>query len=386
MPPERVNDVLALVGDAVDNVPGVPGIGDKGARDLVREFGSVEAVLENADKVEARRLPRGPEESRGGGAALETPGHAAHRRARQRWTSGALACREADLAAAHALFKELEFQVLAREFAPADDRPPRASTPAARYRRDRCGRRRGRAERAGWPSVSWSRAPRRCRVGRSGSRSRGLPAAPSTCPWRTPGSTSRARPAPSDAIARLRPVARRPVAREAVGARQTRPPRPGASRHRARRARLRCPPRLVPARSGPARLRARGPRLRVPGRAACRGLGRRRRSRRRRERRWPRPGRRRGGRAAPSRADAGAARAGGARLDLRTDGAAARRRAGRHGAGGRARRHAVAGDDEPRDGGAAPVADRPRSTAWPRASSTSTRRSSCARSCSSGWG
>ena len=37
VPPERVVDVLALVGDAVDNVPGVPGIGEKGARDLVRE-------------------------------------------------------------------------------------------------------------------------------------------------------------------------------------------------------------------------------------------------------------------------------------------------------------------------------------------------------------
>ena len=51
MPPERVVDVLALVGDSVDNVPGVPGIGEKGARDLVREFGSVEDVLANADKV-----------------------------------------------------------------------------------------------------------------------------------------------------------------------------------------------------------------------------------------------------------------------------------------------------------------------------------------------
>ena len=51
VPPERFVDVLALVGDAVDNIPGVAGIGDKGARDLVREFGPVEAVLENADKV-----------------------------------------------------------------------------------------------------------------------------------------------------------------------------------------------------------------------------------------------------------------------------------------------------------------------------------------------
>src|SRR5512139_2867317 len=49
--PERIVDVLALVGDSVDNVPGVPGIGEKGARDLVREYGAVEAVIASADKV-----------------------------------------------------------------------------------------------------------------------------------------------------------------------------------------------------------------------------------------------------------------------------------------------------------------------------------------------
>src|SRR3954465_4649176 len=49
VPPSKVVDVMALVGDAVDNVPGVPGIGDKGARDLIREFGSLEATLENVD-------------------------------------------------------------------------------------------------------------------------------------------------------------------------------------------------------------------------------------------------------------------------------------------------------------------------------------------------
>ena len=78
MPPERVVDVLALVGDAVDNVPGVPGIGDKGARDLVREFGPVEAVLENADKVKRAAYREGLKNHRGRGAPLEAAGHAAH--------------------------------------------------------------------------------------------------------------------------------------------------------------------------------------------------------------------------------------------------------------------------------------------------------------------
>ena len=43
--------VLALMGDASDNVPGVPGVGAKGALSLIQEYGTVESVLENADKV-----------------------------------------------------------------------------------------------------------------------------------------------------------------------------------------------------------------------------------------------------------------------------------------------------------------------------------------------
>src|SRR4029453_8933936 len=59
VPPERVVDVLALVGDSVDNVPGVAGIGEKGARDLVREFGPLESVLENADKIKRNAYREG---------------------------------------------------------------------------------------------------------------------------------------------------------------------------------------------------------------------------------------------------------------------------------------------------------------------------------------
>jgi 5'-3' exonuclease len=80
VPPERVVDVLALVGDSVDNVPGVPGIGDKGARDLVREYGSLEGVLENARRSSAR-VPAGPARSPRRRGDVEAPGHAAPRRA-----------------------------------------------------------------------------------------------------------------------------------------------------------------------------------------------------------------------------------------------------------------------------------------------------------------
>jgi len=55
VPPDRVVDVLALMGDSIDNVPGVPGIGEKGAVGLIREWGSLEACLENAEKIPNKR-------------------------------------------------------------------------------------------------------------------------------------------------------------------------------------------------------------------------------------------------------------------------------------------------------------------------------------------
>jgi DNA polymerase-1 len=54
VPPERVVDVMALRGDHIDNIPGAPGIGDKGSVELIKRFGSVEAVLERAQEVEKR--------------------------------------------------------------------------------------------------------------------------------------------------------------------------------------------------------------------------------------------------------------------------------------------------------------------------------------------
>ena len=49
--PVLVRDVLALWGDASDNIPGVPGIGEKGAAKLVREWGTAENILANAEKI-----------------------------------------------------------------------------------------------------------------------------------------------------------------------------------------------------------------------------------------------------------------------------------------------------------------------------------------------
>jgi DNA polymerase I len=55
VPPERVIDVMALMGDTVDNIPGAKGIGEKGARELIQRYGTVENALAHADEVPNKR-------------------------------------------------------------------------------------------------------------------------------------------------------------------------------------------------------------------------------------------------------------------------------------------------------------------------------------------
>ena len=53
--PEQVIDILALWGDAADNVPGAPGIGEKSAKDLIGRYGSIQNLYENLDKIKPRQ-------------------------------------------------------------------------------------------------------------------------------------------------------------------------------------------------------------------------------------------------------------------------------------------------------------------------------------------
>src|SRR5499426_1665287 len=53
--PDQVVDVLALMGDTIDNVKGVPGIGEKGARDLISTHGTLDALLERAGEIPQKR-------------------------------------------------------------------------------------------------------------------------------------------------------------------------------------------------------------------------------------------------------------------------------------------------------------------------------------------
>ena len=55
---------MALRGDSVDNIPGAPGIGDKGSVELIKEFGTVEAVLDRAAEVKRKAYRESLEQNR----------------------------------------------------------------------------------------------------------------------------------------------------------------------------------------------------------------------------------------------------------------------------------------------------------------------------------
>ncbi len=56
VPPQAMADLMSLVGDAIDNIPGVPGVGEKTASVLIQEFGSLENLLGSLDRVKRPKL------------------------------------------------------------------------------------------------------------------------------------------------------------------------------------------------------------------------------------------------------------------------------------------------------------------------------------------
>jgi DNA polymerase I len=116
--PDQVADLLGLWGDASDNIPGAPGVGEKGAKQIIRQYGTLENALAHADEI-ARKTYR---ESLKNNVELI-------RQSRELATIkcdmpialdlDALRYEEADRRAAYELFSELEFSQLTREFADA---------------------------------------------------------------------------------------------------------------------------------------------------------------------------------------------------------------------------------------------------------------------------
>lgn len=125
--PARVVDVVALMGDAIDNIKGVPGIGEKGARDLIARFGSLEALLARLDEVPQKKY-------REALAAHAATARQSRELARIRtdvpipFIPERLRYRGPDRARCFALFSRLGFRSLLMEYAPT------VETVAAEYR------------------------------------------------------------------------------------------------------------------------------------------------------------------------------------------------------------------------------------------------------------
>ena len=121
--PAQVTDLLALKGDAVDNIPGAPGIGDKGARDLIVQFGSVEAALERAGEV-AKRIYRESLEKNREQILLSKRLATVDTSVPLEFSLDSVAAQQADGEALRAAYRELEFFSLLKEMeAPPAEAP-----------------------------------------------------------------------------------------------------------------------------------------------------------------------------------------------------------------------------------------------------------------------
>ncbi len=118
VPPDKIIDLLGLMGDSVDNIPGAPGIGEKGALRLVQEFGSALAAMENADKITHKTYRESLQNNQDiikQSLELAT----VHCEVPIDLNLEALIAREPDRQKAFELFRELEFKTLTAEFAGA---------------------------------------------------------------------------------------------------------------------------------------------------------------------------------------------------------------------------------------------------------------------------
>ena len=128
--PAQVADLFALKGDAIDNIPGAPGIGDKGAKDLILRFGSVEAALERAAEVE-RKMYR--ESLQNNVERIRMSKHLATiaTDVPVPFSLDTLKAQPADPLLLKAIYKEMEFHSLLKELGPGEDARPRDYAVAA---------------------------------------------------------------------------------------------------------------------------------------------------------------------------------------------------------------------------------------------------------------
>src|SRR5579862_2394265 len=118
--PNQVADLLALKGDSIDNIPGAPGIGDKGARDLIVRFGSVEGALEHAAEVE-RKMYRESLQNNREQILLSKRLATIDTTVPVEFEMANLATREPDITELKKIYKEMEFYSLLKELGPTED-------------------------------------------------------------------------------------------------------------------------------------------------------------------------------------------------------------------------------------------------------------------------
>src|ERR1700723_1445043 len=127
VPPERVVDVMALRGDSIDNIPGAPGIGDKGSVELIQQFGTVEAALDAAvgtpDQVKRKTYRESLQNNRDN-ILLSKELVTIHNSVPIDYDIEQMTTQAPDNAACRDLFSELEFTTLLKDLAPAVDNTP----------------------------------------------------------------------------------------------------------------------------------------------------------------------------------------------------------------------------------------------------------------------
>ena len=119
VPPDKVVDVMALRGDSVDNIPGAPGIGDKGSVELIKEFGSVEAVLDRSEEVKRKAYRESLQQNRET-VLLSKELVTIDTHVPLPLDLAAMETKPPDLEACRTLFSELEFTSMLRDLAPAE--------------------------------------------------------------------------------------------------------------------------------------------------------------------------------------------------------------------------------------------------------------------------
>jgi len=114
VPPDQVVEVMGLSGDAIDNIPGVPGIGEKTATELIKAFGSIENLLAHLDQVPKKKL-RENLQSYGEQARLSRQLATIHTDVPIQYQMKDFSSSPPDLKTLREIFKELEFNKLLKE-------------------------------------------------------------------------------------------------------------------------------------------------------------------------------------------------------------------------------------------------------------------------------